>query len=330
MNSIKDKKILITGAAGFIGSHLCSRLLDNGANVTAMVHYNSLSSLGNLEFLAEEELKKLTIIKGNIEDPFFVNKNFSGFDIVFHLAALIGIPYSYVSPINYVRTNVEGTINVCEAARHHNFRLVHTSTSETYGTAIYEPIDEKHPLQAQSPYSASKIAADKVVESYVNSFDINATTVRPFNVFGPRQSARAIIPTIISQILFNDKIEVGNLDPVRDFTYVEDTVNGFIKAAGNNNIIGETINLGTGQSISILELIKVCQSKLNKKELSINSNSDRSRPDKSEVYKLICNNKYAEKLLNWKPTFTFSKGIEQTIQFIEKHPNFYKINKYEI
>ncbi len=329
MNSIKGKKVLVTGAGGFIGSHLCSKLTKIGADVTAMLHYNSTSSLCNLEFLSNAELKKLNIIKGNIEDPFFMNKNLKGFDIVFHLASLIGIPYSYVSPINYIRTNVEGAINICEAARAHKFRLVHTSTSETYGTAMYEPINETHPLQGQSPYSASKIAADKVIESYVNSFNINAVTVRPFNVYGPRQSARAIIPTIISQILFNNKIEVGNIEPIRDFTFVSDTVNGFLMA-GINSTIGEVFNLGSGKSISVLELIKMCQSKLDKENLDINSNSERVRPKKSEVYKLICDYEHAKNILGWKPDISLSEGLDQTIDFISKNESFYKINKYEI
>lgn len=329
MNLLNGKKVLVTGAGGFIGSHLCSKLIELGADVTAMLHYNSTSSLSNLEFLSKIELEKIRIIKGNIEDPFFVNKNFAGFDIVFHLAALIGIPYSYVSPINYIRTNVEGTINVCEASRNNNFRLIHTSTSETYGTAKYEPINEEHPLQGQSPYSASKIAADKVVESYVSSFSINAITIRPFNVYGPRQSARAIIPTIISQMLFNNKIEVGNVEPVRDFTFVNDTVNGFLMA-GISDTVGKTINLGSGKSISILELIKLCQSKLNKVNIPIESSPNRIRPENSEVYKLVCDNDLAKKTLGWKPDVAINEGIEETINFISKNQSFYKLDKYEI
>ena len=225
------KKILVTGAGGFIGSHLCETLIEVGANVTALIHYNSRNDWGNLEFLSSQHKAALRVVAGNIEDSNFVIRQVKGQTVVFHLAALIAIPYSYIAPLSYVRTNVEGTLAVLEAARMHDVeQIVHTSTSETYGTALYTPIDEKHPLQGQSPYSASKIGADKIAESFYRSFNLPVVTVRPFNTYGPRQSARAVIPTIISQALTQSEIRLGALDPVRDLNYVKDTVQGFIKA----------------------------------------------------------------------------------------------------
>src|ERR1700722_315655 len=246
------KKVLVTGAGGFIGSHLTEALVAAGATTTAMVRYNSGSLIGNLAFMNADKLEAVQIVSGNVEDSDFVYKSIKGQDVVFHLAALIAIPYSYEVPRTYLRTNIEGTLNVLEAARRYNIaRVIHTSTSEVYGTALRTPIDENHPLQGQSPYSASKIGADKLAESYYRSFGPAGTTVRPFNTLGPRQSARAFIPTIIAQALARDKVRLGSLPPERDMTFVNDTVAGFMAAAATSGIEGMTINLGTGKTYSV-------------------------------------------------------------------------------
>ena len=255
---LKNKRILITGADGFIGSHLTERLVDLGANVTALVEYNSFNSWGWLDSIDDNTKKEIEIISGDIREYDNVKRMVKGKDVVFHLAALIAIPYSYLSPMAYVKTNVEGTTNVLEACRDYDVeKIVHTSTSETYGTALYVPIDEKHPMQGQSPYSASKISADKMAESYYSSFDLPVATIRPFNTYGPRQSARAVIPTIISQILAGKKeIQLGSLTPTRDFNYVKDTAEAFIKIAESDKTIGQVINAGTNHEISIGDLVK--------------------------------------------------------------------------
>ena len=253
------KKVLVTGAGGFIGSHLVAELVKRNYEVVAFIHYSSRSSFGNLDFFSQEILSKIKIVSGDIEDKTSVKRAMEGVDTVFNLAALISIPYSYVAPESYVKTNVLGTLNVMQTCLEENVtKVVHTSTSETYGTALYTPIDEKHPLQGQSPYSASKIGGDKVVESFVRSFDLPAAVLRPFNTYGPGQSARAIIPTIISQALTteNNQIELGLLSPVRDLTFVEDTVDGFIKIAENTESIGKVINVGAGFGITIGDLAK--------------------------------------------------------------------------
>ena len=246
------KKVIVTGAGGFIGSHLCEMLIQLGAEVTALVHYNSRGDWGNLEFLSQQMKKSVNVTIGNIEDLGFINRVFEGQEIGFHLAALIAIPYSYIAPLSYVRTNVEGTLNVLDASRIRGIsKLVHTSTSETYGTAIYTPIDEMHPLQAQSPYSASKIAADKLAESYFRSFNLPVATIRPFNTYGPRQSSRAVIPTIITQALAQRHIHLGSLEPIRDVNFVLDIVSGFINVAESESSVGEVINVGSGIGYSI-------------------------------------------------------------------------------
>ncbi len=324
------KKVLVTGAGGFIGSHLCEALLDIGAEVTAMIRYTSKSDWGNLEFLPNDKKASLQIAAGNIEDSDFVARQVKGKDIVFHLAALIAIPYSYVAPRSYIRTNIEGTLNMLEASRNFGVeRIVHTSTSETYGTALYTPIDERHPLQGQSPYSASKIGADKIVESYFLSFNLPVSTIRPFNTYGPRQSARAVIPTIITQALTQDAIRLGALDPVRDLSFVKDTVNGFIKIAESEHAIGETINIGFGKGITIGELGKTILSLMGS-EKPIVQDTNRFRPDKSEVYTLICDNSKAQKLIGWKPQYTLREGLFETIQFISKNLNLFKVGIYAI
>jgi len=323
-------EVLVTGAGGFIGSHLCEALLEKDAQVTAMLHYNSRSDWGNLEFLPGAQRDQLKVIAGNIEDSSFIMRQLRGKNVVFHLAALIAIPYSYLAPLSYIRTNVEGTINTMEAALKCGVsRIIHTSTSETYGTAIYAPIDEKHPLQAQSPYSASKIGADKVVESYIRSFDLPATIIVPFNSYGPRQSARAIIPTIITQALNQEHIRLGSLKPVRDLTYVKDTVQGFIKGADSEKAIGKTINIGYGKGITIEDL---CRSILNLMgcEKPILVDEQRMRPEKSEVLELICDNKRARDLIGWSPEFSLVEGLRQTVDFISKNQWFYKPERYAV
>lgn len=327
---INGKRILVTGAAGFIGSHLTEALARAGATVTAMVRYNSASSIGNLAFLPRDVREGLAIAAGNIEDSDFVLRAMEGQEIVLHLAALIAIPYSYVAPRSYVRTNVEGTLNVLEAARRlRTERVIHTSTSEVYGTALRTPIDEDHPLQGQSPYSASKIGADKIAESYFRSFDTPVVIIRPFNTFGPRQSARAFIPTIISQALSRDAVHLGALTPQRDMTYVADTVHGFMRAAVAPGILGETINLGTGESFSIGEFaarILVLMG-CNKPILH---DATRDRPEKSEVKKLVSDNHKAARLMQWKPATSLEDGLRGAIEFVSLHPELYASERYAV
>lgn len=327
---LKNKKVFVTGAGGFIGSHLCSKLLDQGANVTAMLHYNSRSDWCNLEFLDQEKKDSLRVIKGNIEDSSFMDLNTKNHDVVFHLAALIGIPYSYEAPLSYVKTNIQGTVNVLEAARKNNIGLIiNTSTSETYGTAIYSPIDESHPMQGQSPYSATKISADMLAESYYNSFETPVITVRPFNTYGPGQSARAVIPTIISQLLTKDKIILGGLSPIRDFTYVDDTARGFICAVNNSDRIGEVINLGFGKGITIEDVSKLIM-KLTGIEKDIYCEESRVRPKNSEVFHLISNNDKAKDLIGWEPEISLEDGLSETIEFVKKNIDLFKTNSYSI
>jgi len=322
------KKVVVTGAGGFIGSHLVDALVAAGAATTAVVRYNSGSLIGNLAFMDAETRKTMRVVSGNIEDSDFVYQTIKGHDIVFHLAALIAIPYSYEAPRSYVRTNVEGTLNVLEAARHYDVaRVVHTSTSEVYGTALKTPIDESHPLQGQSPYSASKIAADKLAESYYRSFATPVMTLRPFNTFGPRQSARAFIPTIISQALDCDEVRLGALTPERDMTYVSDTVAGFMAAATAPGIEGMTINLGTGETYSvgwfakrILNLMTV--------DKPIIQEEERLRPTQSEVMKLVSDNTRARDIMGWSPKVSLDDGLRRAIEFVRKYRSFYQTDGY--
>ncbi len=328
----KGKKVFVTGAGGFIGSHLVQALIKEGALVTALVEYNSLGSWHFLEELDFKEKEKCIIELGDIRDPFHMSQLIEDKDIVFHLAALIGIPYSYFSPKSYVDTNVQGTLNILEACRKAKIdRLIHTSTSETYGSAIYTPIDENHPLQGQSPYSASKISADKLVESYFMSFDLPVITLRPFNTYGPRQSARAVIPSLVSQLL-SDKgsIKVGSLSPKRDMTFVFDTVEGFILAGlSPKNSIGESINLGVGKTSSIGDILQILMT-LTKKSPEIEVEEKRIRPEKSEVMTLLSDNSKALELLDWKPTYSLELGLEQVIYYISEHMGDYKTEIYNI
>lgn len=327
---LQNKKVFVTGAGGFIGSHLVEELVKANASVTAMIHYSSSANWGNLEYLSPDIKQEIRVIPGNIEDSNFMRFALKRQEIVFHLAALIAIPYSYITPQSYIRTNIEGTLNILEAARSLDIgRVVHTSTSEVYGTAKYTPIDECHPLQGQSPYSASKISADKIVESYYLSFNTPVVTIRPFNTFGPRQSARAFIPTVISQALTQTNIQMGSLEPQRDLTFVHDTVMGFIAAGITPGIEGEVINLGVGNTSSIGDIAHRILRLMNCNK-PIVQNTDRMRPPKSEVLQLISNNSKARSLLGWTPRVTLDDGLLETIQFIEKHLYMFKANTYSI
>jgi len=331
MSHWSNKKVLVTGSEGFIGSHLVERLLECGADVRAFVLYNSFGQWGWLDTLAPEQKAKLDIFLGDVRDPSNVRQAVTGVDTVFHLAALIAIPYSYYSPESYVATNVSGTLNVLQAAREAGVKkIVHTSTSETYGTAIYTPIDEKHPLQGQSPYSASKIGADMMAESYYRSFDLPVATIRPFNTFGPRQSARAVIPTIMSQIASGKKeIFLGSLDPVRDLTYVKDTVEGFIAGAESEQSIGKVINIGRGEGVTIGDLAQKII-RLMDAEVTIKTDTQRVRPEKSEVRELICGNRKAKALLNWEPSWSLDDGLLETIAFVRENLDQYKADIYNV
>ena len=322
------KTVLVTGAGGFIGSHLAERLVGMGAKVSALVHYNALDTHGWLNQSAVRN--DMRIVSGDICDRDSVRQAMQGADVVFHLAALIAIPYSYHAPASYIRTNVEGTLNVLQAAREIGVgRLVHTSTSEVYGTAQYVPIDEAHPLQGQSPYSASKIGADKMVEAFHLSFEVPAVTVRPFNTFGPRQSARAVIPTVITQCLSGDKVTLGNLLPTRDLNFVSNTVDGFIKAAETDAVLGHTINLGSGREISIGDLAALI-ARLCGHAVQIETESQRIRPEKSEVERLLADNAKARQLLGWDPKVGLEEGLQITIDWMRSHLDRYRPGVYVI
>ncbi|MBN1491888.1 MAG: SDR family NAD(P)-dependent oxidoreductase [Phycisphaerae bacterium] len=327
----QGKRVLVTGAGGFIGSRLVATLVQRGARVRAMIRYNSRNDRGNLRLLADDELAGAEVISGNVEDADCVSEAVAGCDCVFHLAALIGIPYSYTAPRSYVATNIVGTLNVLDAVRRKGVaRMVHTSTSETYGTAMYEPIDEKHPLQGQSPYSASKIGADKLAESYYRSFGTPVATIRPFNTYGPGQSARAVIPTIITQLLAGKRtIELGSLEPKRDLTFVEDTARGFIAVAECDAALGETINVGNGKAIRIGDLAEMLRNMVNP-AAQIVSTEARVRPTKSEVMNLICGNAKAADLLGWRPTVSLADGLERTVAFVRAHPDWYPADQYTV
>ncbi len=323
---MKNKKVLVTGAGGFIGSHLVEELVKKGAKVRCFLKYNSRGGLGNLADLPKEIVDKLELVRGDLRDAESIKKAMEGCKIIFHLAALISIPYSYENSRGYFETNTMGTLNLLEAAKNNKDikKIVVTSSSEVYGTALYSPIDEKHPLQAQSPYAASKIAADKVVESYVRSFNLPVAIIRPFNAYGPRQSMRAVIPTIIYQALTKDKIKLGSLSPKRDFTYAKDIALGYIKIAESKNSIGEVINIGSGKTISIGELVGKISLILDKK-LIVETDKGKVRPKKSEVRLLFCDNSKAKKLVNWVPMTSFDKGLKDVINYIEKNLDKYKI-----
>lgn len=329
-NFWRDKKVLVTGAGGFIGSHLVDALLVLGAKVKAFVRYNSRGDPGLLKFVAADNLRQVTLIAGDLRDLAGLTEAMRGVDIVYHLGALIAIPYSYVHPLEVVESNVMGTLNVLLAAREAGVkRLVHTSTSEVYGTALQVPIGENHPLRGQSPYSASKIGADMLAESFFRSFDLPLVTLRPFNTYGPRQSARAVIPTIISQALRNSHIWLGNLAAKRDLTYISDTVAGFIKAGETAGIEGETINLGTGSEISVKDLAELIISLIGR-PVEIKLDESRLRPEKSEVQRLLSDNRLAQLRLGWHPQIDLETGLRTTIQWISEHLDLYPTGVYQM
>jgi NAD dependent epimerase/dehydratase len=330
--SLAGKRVLVTGAAGFIGSHLVEALVAEGAAVRALVHYNARNDWGNLELVAPAIRDQVDVRLGDIQDPFGVAAMAGDRDVIFHLAALIGIPYSYVHPASYVNVNVTGTLNVLEAARRFDIeRLVHTSTSETYGTAQYTPIDEKHPLQGQSPYSASKIGADKLAESYARSFGTPVVTLRPFNTFGPRQSLRAVIPTIIAQALGGGPVRLGSLTPVRDFTYVTDTARAFIAAAtAPSGANGLTLNAGNGRGITIGELADQILAIVGGDAQLAGDEAERIRPANSEVFELIADASLLREQTGWAPQVTLREGIERTVEFVRERLSALKPHLYTI
>ena len=325
MAGLSGRKVLVTGAGGFIGSHLVERLVALGAKVRAFLHYNSLATRGWLDH--SDRADNIEIRFGDIADRDSVREAMEGCEVVFHLAALIGIPYSYVAPESYVRTNVSGTLNVLQAARETGALVIQTSTSEVYGTAQFVPITEDHPLQGQSPYSASKIGADKLAQSFHLSFGLPVVTVRPFNTYGPRQSMRAIIPTIMMQAMKGETVELGNLDPTRDLNFVTDTVEGFICAAVAPQAVGGTFNLGTGREISIRELVDLIAKRLGRKIVPA-TDKTRVRPSGSEVERLLADASRACNVLKWTPTVSLEDGIERTIEWLRGNSRHYRPDGY--
>jgi NAD dependent epimerase/dehydratase len=328
-NGLKAKQVLVTGAGGFIGSHLVEQLVSSGAKVRAFVRYNSRGDAGLLRQLPQEVLSQVEMIAGDLRDDGAIRQAVQGCQVVFHLGALISIPYSYYHPVEVAATNFMGTLNILMTCRDQGVeRVVHTSTSEVYGTARTVPMDESHPLQGQSPYSASKIGADKLAESFYCAYGLPVVTVRPFNTFGPRQSARAVIPTIITQALKGDTIQLGNLDTVRDFTYVADTVAGFLKASQAEGCLGQVFNLGTGREIRIGDLAQSILRKVGR-PVEIKVDSQRLRPQQSEVLRLLSNNALAREKLSWQPQVSLDQGLDLTIAWIKEHLDLYRIGKYE-
>lgn len=330
MNNRKQR-ILITGADGFIGSHLVEELIGRGCKVRAFVYYNSFNHCGWLDDLPKETFKKIEIFPGDVRDPNGVREAMKDIDIVYHLAALIAIPFSYHSPDTYVDTNIKGTLNVLQAARELGTkRIIITSTSEVYGTAQYVPIDEQHPFQGQSPYSATKIGADRLAESFYRSFNLPVTIVRPFNTYGPRQSARAVIPSIITQLLSGvEEIKLGALSPTRDFNFVKDTVRGFVSIAESDKTIGEEINIATQSEISIGDLAQELINQINPKARIV-IDEERLRPDKSEVKRLLGSNEKIKRLTNWEPQTSLQEGLKETIDFFRFNLEKYKTDIYNL
>jgi len=324
------KQVLVTGAGGFIASHLVERLVSEGAQVRAFVRYNSRNDVGMLRLIDSTVFSKLEIVRGDLRDVEAVRGAVRGVDTVFHLGALIAIPYSYVNPREVIDVNIMGTMNMLMAARDFGVRrVVHTSTSEVYGTAQYTPIDEAHPLQGQSPYSASKIGADKIAESFYRSFEVPVVTLRPFNTYGPRQSTRAVIPTIITQALTRDEVKLGSLDPSRDFTFVKDTANGFICVAEADNVLGQEINLGNDNTIRIGDLVEKIFGMIGKTPKVV-TDSQRIRPDKSEVMKLWASNQKAKEMIGWEPRVSLDEGLRLTIEWISAHLDLYRPDQYTV
>ena len=325
------KKVLVTGADGFIGSHLAEELVKDGYEVRAFALYNSFNTWGWLDTLPEDTLKKIDVFTGDVRDPNAVRTAMKGMDAVMHLAALIAIPFSYYAPDTYVDTNIKGTLNILQAARDLGTeRVLVTSTSEVYGTAQYVPIDERHPYQGQSPYSATKIGADRIAESFCRSFGLPVTIVRPFNTYGPRQSARAVIPTIITQLLAGrTEIRLGSLEPTRDFNYVKDTARGFIEILKSDKTIGEEINIATQQEISIGRLAEELIRQINP-EARVVCDEQRLRPEKSEVERLLGANEKIKRLTGWRPRYTFEEGLAETIAWLKDNLDRYKVDIYNV
>jgi len=328
---MKNTKILVTGADGFIGSHLVELLFSQGFSIKALVQYNSFNNWGWLEDLNCKN--EIEVCSGDIRDPYFCQGIVKDVDIIFHLAALIAIPYSYIAPNSYVDVNINGTLNICQAAKDNgNIRVIHTSTSEVYGTAQYVPIDEKHPLQPQSPYSASKIAADAMAMSFYNSFDLPVSIVRPFNTYGPRQSARAVIPTIITQIASGvNEIKLGDTSPTRDFNYVKDTCKGILSVAESEKSIGEIINIGSNFEISISDTLEIIKNLMDS-DVNFSTDTERLRPIKSEVHRLWCDNTKIKKITGYSPEFDIKEGLKKTIDWIIMPKNLkkYKSDIYNV
>ncbi|SDT85677.1 NAD-dependent 4,6-dehydratase LegB [Desulfobacula phenolica] len=328
---LKNKKVLVTGADGFIGSHLVEMLVESGAGVKALNQYNSFNNWGWLEAL--DCLSDIEVVSGDVRDPHFCKEITKNTDVIFHLAALIAIPYSYIAPDSYVDTNVKGTLNICQAAKENGCeRVIHTSTSEVYGTAQYVPIDEKHPLQPQSPYSASKIGADHMAMSFHQAFGLPVTIARPFNTYGPRQSARAVIPTIIGQIAAGaKKIKLGDLTPTRDFNYVLDTCKGFTALAQSDQTIGEIVNIGSGVEISVADTLDLIR-KMMSSDVKFVTDDQRLRPKDSEVFRLCCDNTKINQLTGFKPDYSLEQGLEKTIEWFVDPENLshYKTDIYNV
>lgn len=323
------QKVLVTGAAGFIGSHLVEELMNLGYQVRAFVRYNARNDWGWLQTLSC--LQDVEVCVGDIRDYDIVLKAVRGVQVVFHLAALIGIPYSYITPLAYIKTNVEGTYNILQASREEGVeKVVHTSTSEVYGTARYVPIDEEHPLHAQSPYAASKIAADQLALSFYRSFDLPVTVVRPFNTFGPRQSARAVIPTIIAQSLKGTGVlRLGNLSPTRDFNYVRDTVTGIAAVGFSDRTTGQVVNIGSGRETAIKEIVKLVKD-ITGRDVTVEQEETRKRPVESEVGRLVCDNRKAKELAGWAPRYALEEGLSETIAWFKKNLHLYKPDIYNV
>ena len=326
----KDKHVLVTGAGGFIGSHLTEHLWELGAKVKAFVRYNSRNDWGLLELLPKEKLNEIEVITGDLRDSYAIRQIVKDTEIIFHLGSIIAIPYSYIHPREVIETNMIGSLNVLASARENDVeKVIHTSTSEVYGTAQYVPIDEKHPLQGQSPYSASKIGADMIAESFYRSFEVPVAIIRPFNAFGPRQSARAVISSIISQALTREQVHLGSLHPTRDFTYIDDVIEAFIKVAKSPNSVGEVINIGSNFEISIGDIAKKVIAVTGKNK-EIVTDPRRIRPEKSEVERLWCDNTKARKLLGWQSKVSFDEGLRRTIDWISDNIDLYKPELYNV
>ena len=329
--NLSNKKVLVTGADGFIGSHLVERLLKEGVRVRAFVFYNAFNRWGWLDDFSKSQLQKVDVFCGDIRDPHGVEEAMKGIDVVFHLAALIGIPFSYHAPDSYVDTNVKGTLNILQAARKEGVKkVVHTSTSEVYGTAQSVPISETHPLNPQSPYAASKAAADHLAQSFYLSFGLPVATIRPFNTYGPRQSARAVIPTILAQLGAGQKtIHLGNTQTTRDFNFVSDIVDAFIKVAESGKTAGQVLNAGSGSEISIADLVKLMEGIL-KIKIKVATEKGRRRPALSEVERLLCDASALQEACGWSPRVSLEKGLRQTYRWIKKHPKYFKPEIYNV